>query len=120
LTGKVSALAARRATRPRRGQVYWLDIPGIGRRPWLVVSANGINQTGAVEHLIAARISTVTRDRHLPTVVPLGPDEPIGGSVLAATVMQVRRDWFVESAGVLTPAAMRTVDHALGEALGLR
>jgi mRNA-degrading endonuclease toxin of MazEF toxin-antitoxin module len=119
LTAKVSALAARRAAGPRRGQVYWLDIPDIGRRPWLVVSANGINQTGVVPHVIAARISTVVRDRHLPTVVRLGPDEPIGGCVLAATVMQVRRDWFVESAGVLTADTMRDVDHALGEALGL-
>jgi mRNA interferase MazF len=119
LTAKVSPLAARRAVGPRRGQVYWLDIPDIGRRPWLVVSANGINQTAAVAHVIAARISTTVRDRHLPTVVRLGPDEPVGGCVLAATVMQVRRDWFVEPAGVLTPAAMRTVDHALGEALGL-
>jgi mRNA-degrading endonuclease toxin of MazEF toxin-antitoxin module len=110
---------ARRAIGPRRGQVYWLDIPAVGRRPWLVVSADGINQTAAVPHVIAARISTVVRERHVPTVVRLGPDEPIGGCVLAATVMQVRRDWFVEPAGVLSPAAMRTVDHALGEALGL-
>ena len=119
MTAKVSTLAARRALGPRRGQVYWLEIPGIGRRPWLVVSANGINLTAAVPHVIAARISTTVRERHLPTVVRLGPDEPIGGCVLAATVTQVRRDWFVEPAGVLTAATMRSVDHALGEALGL-
>ncbi len=53
-------------------------------------------------------------------MVRLGPHEPIGGCVLAATVTQVRRDWFVEPAGVLTGATMRSVDHALGEALGLR
>jgi len=120
VTGTVSALAARRASGVRRGQVYWLDIPNVGRRPWLVVSANGINQTAAVTHVIAARISTVVRERYLPTVVRLGPDEPIGGCVLTATVTQVRRDWFVEPAGVLSPTTMQTVDRALAEALGLR
>jgi mRNA-degrading endonuclease toxin of MazEF toxin-antitoxin module len=120
LTAKVSPLTARRALGPRRGQVYWLDVPGVGRRPWLVVSANGINLTAAVPHVIAARISTMVRERHLPTVVRLGPDEPISGCVLAATVTQVRRDWFIEPAGVLSAAAMRSVDQALGEALGLR
>jgi hypothetical protein len=39
--------------------------------------------------------------------------------VLAATVTQVRRDWFVEPAGVLSAVTMRSVDRALGEALGL-
>jgi mRNA interferase MazF len=117
---EVADLAARRALHPHRGQVFWLDIPGLGRKPWLVVSNNGINRNTALEHLIAVRITTTMTHRHLPTVVPLGPDEPVTGCVLAMSVMQVRRHWFVEPAGALSPAAVRAVDHALKETLALR
>jgi mRNA-degrading endonuclease toxin of MazEF toxin-antitoxin module len=91
----------------------------VGRRPWLIVSADEINQAVALEHVIAVRVSTADRRRHLPTVVPLGPGEPLAGSVLAGTVMQVRRDRFVELAGTLSSDVMRSVDAALREALGL-
>jgi mRNA-degrading endonuclease toxin of MazEF toxin-antitoxin module len=111
--------AGRRPSSPRRGQVYWLDVPGVGRRAWLIVSADEINQTAALEHLVAVRVSTADRRRHLPTVVALGPGEPLTGSVLAGTVMQVRRERFVDLAGTLSPSVMRSVDIALREALGL-
>lgn len=91
----------------------------MGRRPWLIVSADEVNQAVALDHVIAVRVSTADRRRHLPTVVPLGPGEPLAGSVLAGTVMQVRRDRFVELAGTLSPEVMRGVDIALREALGL-
>lgn len=104
---------------PRRGQIYWLDIPGVGRKPWLVVSNEPINRTGALDRIVAVRISTVPRTRHLPTVVPLGADEPVPGCVLAGTVMQLRRRWFDAPAGVLSARAMRAVDHALKEVLSL-
>lgn len=116
----VTSLASRRNLYPHRGQVYWLDIPGIGRKPWLVVSNNAINRNTALEHIIAVRIATTTRNRHLPTVVPLGGDEPLAGCVLTGTVMQLRRRWFVSPAGALSTAAMRAVDDALREVLGLR
>jgi hypothetical protein len=35
------------------------------------------------------------------------------------TAIQVRRDWSVQPASVLSPAAMRAVDHALDDALCL-
>lgn len=117
---KVASLAARRHLHPHRGQVYWLDIPGIGRKPWLVVSNNAINRNAALEQIIAVRISTTMRGRHLPTVVPLGSDEPLAGCVLAGTVMQLRRRWFVAPAGALSAESMRAVDDALKETLSLR
>lgn len=116
----VASLAARRNRHPHRGQVFWLDIPGVGRKPWLVVSNNAINRNAALEHVIAVRITTTTHRRHLPTVVPLGPDEPLTGSVLAGTVMQLRRRWFVAPAGALSSAAMQAVDAALKDALSLQ
>jgi mRNA interferase MazF len=115
-----TSLAARRNLHPHRGQVYWLDIPGIGRKPWLVVSNNAINRNTALEQIIAVRISTTIRNRQLPTVVPLGADEPLAGCVLAGTVMQLRRRWFVAAAGALSATAMRAVDEALKEVLALR
>jgi mRNA interferase MazF len=115
----VTSLAARRPSHPHRGQVFWLEIPGIGRKPWLVVSNNSINRNAGLEHLIAVRVSTTVRRRHLPTVVPLGPDEPLSGCVLAATLMQLRRAWFVSPAGALSARAMRAVDDALAEVLAL-
>lgn len=116
----VSSLAAHRNRHPYRGQVYWLDLPGIGRRPWLVVSNDAINRNQALEQVIAVRITTTTRSRHLPTVVPLGADEPLTGCVLAGTVMQLRRGWFVAPAGALSSATMRAVDDALKEVLSLQ
>jgi mRNA interferase MazF len=115
----VTSLAARRAIHPHRGQVYWLDIPGIGRKPWLIVSNDAVNRNQALEHLIAVRISTTVRDRHVPTVVPLGASDPLTGCVLAATVMQLRRRWFVAPAGAVSPDTMRAVDEALAEVLAL-
>ena len=65
MTGTVSALAARRASGVRRGQVYWIDIPNVGRRPWLVGSANGINQTAAVTHVDGtSRVQTVSAEQN--------------------------------------------------------
>jgi mRNA interferase MazF len=116
----VSSLAAHRNRHPYRGQVYWLDIPGIGRKPWLVVSNNAINRNPALEQVIAVRITTTVRDRHLPTVVPLGSQEPLTGCVLAGTVMQLRRRWFMAPAGALSGPTMRAVDQALKEVLSLR
>lgn len=120
MTRKVASLAERRNFHPHRGQVFWLDIPGIGRRPWLVVSNNGINRNAALEHIVAVRISTTVRHRHLPTVVPLGEGDPLAGAVLAGTVMQIRRTWFTATAGALSPATLRAVDEALKEVLALR
>lgn len=116
----VASLAAHRNRHPHRGQVYWLDIPGIGRKPWLVVSNNAINRNSALEQVIAVRITTATRHRHLPTVVPLGAGEPLAGCVLAGTVMQLRRGWFAAPAGALSRDAMRAVDDALKEVLSHR
>lgn len=116
---KVTSLTARRNLNPHRGQVYWLDIPGIGRKPWLVVSNNAINRNQALEQIVAVRITTTTRNRHLPTVVSLDSGEPLTGCVLAGTIMQLRRHWFVSSAGALSPSAMRAVDEALKEVLSL-
>ncbi|WP_275412952.1 type II toxin-antitoxin system PemK/MazF family toxin [Rugosimonospora africana] len=119
-SAEVRPISGRRSPHPRRGQVYWLDVPGVGRRPWLIVSADEINRTAELDHVVAVRVSTADRRRHLPTVVALGPGEPLSGSVLAGTVMQVRRDRFVELAGTLSPDVMSSVDIALRETLGLR
>jgi mRNA interferase MazF len=56
---------------PRRGEVWWGEVEGIGRRPFLVMS-----RTAAIPVLNSVLAAPVTRTiRDIPTEVLLGPDD---------------------------------------------
>lgn len=98
-----------------RGQVYWLDL-GHAEKPWLVVSNNSRNR--ALGTALVARITTTPKP-HLPSIVELGPVEPVTGSVLCDDIETIYGDDDCRLAGALSPAAMRRVDQALVVAFGL-
>jgi mRNA interferase MazF len=97
-----------------RGQVFRVDL-GHGPKPWLVVSNNQRNRH--LDTVIAARITTTALRAHLPTVVPLTPDDPLVGYVLCDDLVQLHRDELDSRFGVLTPASVRAVSAALRIAL---
>ena len=50
------------------GEVWWFDLPRVGRRPGVVCSRRAVN-LGLMP--VVARITTVDRERSLPTAVRL-------------------------------------------------
>jgi mRNA-degrading endonuclease toxin of MazEF toxin-antitoxin module len=54
------------------GEVWWFELPRVGRKPGVVCSRRAVNL-----HLmpLVARITTVARDRTLPTAIQLDAGE---------------------------------------------
>jgi mRNA interferase MazF len=103
-------------TAPLRGQVYSVDL-GHGRKPWLVVSNNARNRN--LESVLAARITTTRKHRELPTVIPLGADDPLVGFVLCDDIVQLYRDELTRPQGALSPPTVKAVSDGLRIALAL-
>lgn len=101
---------------PLRGQVYRCDI-GFGAKPWLVVSNNQRNRK--LSSLLAARITTTDRHAALPTLVPLGQDDPLTGYVNTDDLQQLGRDELGQLLGGLAPVTIMRVNEALRIVLGL-
>lgn len=58
-------------TEPRRGEIWWGEIEGVGRRPFLVMT-----RTAAIPVLHSVLAAPITRTvRGIPTELPLGPED---------------------------------------------
>src|SRR3954447_9458201 len=57
------------------GEVWWFDLPRVGRKPGVVCSRRAVNLCLMP---VVARITTSARDRSLPTVVAM-PAGEVGG-----------------------------------------
>jgi mRNA-degrading endonuclease toxin of MazEF toxin-antitoxin module len=103
-----------------RGDVCWADLPSVGRKPVLVVSARVV--TLALRSIVV-RITSLDRERPIPTAVELADGEVPG---------LPRRSWVVchdpfallgaedlDPIGRLTPRRMVAVEDALRFALAL-
>lgn len=104
-------------TEPARGQVYWAEVAGVGRKPWLVVSNNRRNRQ--LESILAVRITTTDRYAGMPTVVRLTHDDPLVGYVVCDDLGPIYRDEIVELAGALSGRTMLAVNGALRIALAI-
>ncbi len=58
-------------TEPRRGEVWWGEIEGVGRRPFLVMTRSAA--IPVLQNLLAAPVTRTVRN--IPTELPLGPDD---------------------------------------------
>lgn len=58
-------------TEPRRGEVWWGEIEGVGRRPFLVMTRSAA--IPVLHNLLAAPVTRTVRS--LPTELALGPDD---------------------------------------------
>ncbi|MFV2039134.1 MAG: type II toxin-antitoxin system PemK/MazF family toxin [Acidimicrobiales bacterium] len=66
-------------TVPDRGQVWWGEIEGVGRRPFLVMT-----RSAAIPVLNSVLAAPITRTiRGIPTELPLGPDDGMANECVA-------------------------------------
>ena len=112
-----------------RGEVYWADLPPrsgseqTGRRPVIVVSHDGFNQTPAWRSIIVIPISTsASQGRRGLTVVEIpggAAGLPKTSSAVCHQVTTLDRAKLTRRAGSLPPELLREVDAALKAALDL-
>lgn len=88
---------------------------GHGLKPWVVLSNNSRNRN--LETVLAARITTTSRNAHLPTVVQLTVADPLVGYVLVDDIVQLYQDELTELLGALSAQTMHEVSQALRIAL---
>ena len=101
-----------------RGTVWFVEWPEIGDKPALIVSWQPIQQ--ALESAIVARITSVEKQRSLPTAVQLRAGEAgldQGGYVLCHDLVTLDREVFRRHVGRLSPAKLLEVEEALRRAL---
>lgn len=97
-----------------RSQAYRVDL-GHGPKPWVILSNNSRNRN--LDTVLAARITTTSRNAHIPTVVPLTAADPLTGFVLVDDIMQLYHDELIEPLGALSPPTMKQISEALRIAL---
>ena len=104
------------STLPRRGEVWWSELPGIGRRPVVVLSRDA-----AIPRLRRALVAPCTTTiRGLASEVVLEPGgDPIPERSAANldSVESISVAVLVERLGVLSNERMRAVCAALGVAV---
>jgi mRNA interferase MazF len=102
---------------PARGEVWWCELPDIGRRPVVVLSRDiAIPRLGRA--LIGPCTTTI---RGIPSEVPLEPDEdpvPRPSAVNLDSVESVSLGTLVERLGRLSDARMDELCRALAVAVG--
>ena len=97
---------------PSRGEVWWCELPEIGRRPVVVLSRDA-----AIPRLRRALVAPCTTTiRGLPSEVILNPTEdpiPRPSAINLDSVESVAVAVLVERVGMLSDAKMREVCAAL-------
>jgi mRNA interferase MazF len=104
---------------PRRGELWWCELPDIGRRPVVVLSRDvAIPRLGRA--LVAPCTTTI---RHLPSEVVLEPrvdPVPKVSAVNLDSVESVSLGVLVDRLGRLSDERMREVCNALSVAVDCR
>jgi mRNA interferase MazF len=104
---------------PARGEIWWCELPEIGRRPVVVLSRDA-----AIPRLRRAVIGPCTTTiRGLPTEVLLEPPRdpaPLASVVNLDSVESVSVGTLVERLGRISDARMREICTALGIAVDCR
>jgi len=113
----------------RRGDVYWADLTPrsgseqTGRRPVVIVSHNGFNETPGWLSIIVVPLSTSTSHaKRGLTVVPLPAGVaglPQASVALCHQVTTLDRRKLVEHIGSLPPTSMKAIEAALRASLDL-
>jgi mRNA-degrading endonuclease toxin of MazEF toxin-antitoxin module len=103
-----------------RGELWWTELPGLGLRPALVVSADRLNRVLA--YVNAARVTSVARERSLPTYVRVDAHEgdlPEQSFILCHDLHTISQAALRDRIGSLGPYRMTEVEDALRTALDL-
>jgi mRNA interferase MazF len=100
---------------PRRGEVWWGEIEGLGRRPFLVMT-----RSAAIPVLNSVLAAPMTRTiRNIPTEVSLGPDDGMPAECAATfdNLRVVPKASLVDRICVLGPARLEAACAALRTAV---
>ncbi len=102
---------------PARGEVWWCELPDVGRRPVVVLSRDA-----AIPRLRRALVAPCTTNlRGLPSEVRLEPGEdpiPLRSAVNLDSIESVSVAVLVERLGRLSDGRMRQVCAAMAVAVG--
>ncbi|MBI2169408.1 MAG: type II toxin-antitoxin system PemK/MazF family toxin [Actinobacteria bacterium] len=102
-------------TDPRRGEVWWGEIEGVGRRPFLVMS-----RSAAIPVLNSVLAAPVTRTiRNIPTELRLGADDGMPTECAAGfdNLRVVPKGYLVERQCALEPSRLAEACRALRAAM---
>jgi len=102
----------------RRGEIWWAELtPPAGRHPVLLLSRN---EAYVVRELVTVAPVT-TRMRHIPSEVPLGPEDGLPKTCVANldTITTIAKRSLQERLVPLSPEKLKAVEAALHFALGL-
>jgi len=102
----------------RRGEIWWAELtPPARKRPVLLLSRN---EAYAVRELVTVAPVT-TRMRHIPSEVPLGPEDGLPKPCVANldTITTIAKKSLQERLVTLSSEKLKAVEAALHFALGL-
>lgn len=102
-------------TEPRRGEVWWGELEGVGRRPFLVMT-----RTAAIPVLSSLLAAPVTRTiRDVPTELRLGPGDGMPVECVASfdNLRVVAKAYLVERQCTLDPLRLTEACEALRAAV---
>lgn len=99
-----------------RGEVWWAELPDLGRRPVLVLTRDGV--IDALEAVIVATVTTRRRD--IPTEVAVDGNDGMPRECVISldNLATERKAHLVERITRLGPDKMAEVCHALARATG--
>ncbi len=100
---------------PRRGEIWWGEIEGVGRRPFLVMT-----RSAAVPVLNSVLAAPVTRTiRDIPTELRLGSDDGMPRECVASfdSLRVVAKAFLVERQCTLDPLRLTEACEALRSAV---
>jgi mRNA interferase MazF len=104
---------------PARGEIWWCEMPEIGRRPVVVLSRD--TAIPKLRRAIVAPCTTTIRGLHSEIVLEPGEDPvPHRTSVNLDSVENVSVGFLVERLGRLSDVRMEQVCHALAVAVDCR
>lgn len=107
-----------RTAGPLRGQLFHVDVQGVGPHYWLVVSNNRRN--AHLDSILVALLTSTAPRSSRASYVPLAKgQDPFEGWVNCDDIGPVYRDRLGPVKGALSPGTMRRVDAGLAFALSL-
>jgi mRNA interferase MazF len=99
-----------------RGEVWWVDDPATGRRPFLVLTRQAV--IPVVNRVTG--VPATKRIRGIPSEVPLSTDDGMPADCVLNfdNLTLLRKGWFVEPICRLSPVRMVQACRALAVAMG--
>ena len=96
---------------PRRGEIWWGEIEGVGRRPFLVMT-----RTAAIPVLHSVLAAPITRTvRNIPSELQLGPSDGVPADCAASfdNLRVVAKAYLVERQCALDPLRLAEACEAI-------